>query len=361
LSSRNKRIGRRSTVRGKIVEEARLRLATIVESSDDAIISKNLDAIITSWNAGAQRIFGYSEKDVVGQPITILITPELRAEESSILETLKRGERVDHYETIRVTKAGRRVNVSLCISPIRNASGKVIGYSKIARDITERKLAEQALADMTRKLIEAKEQERARIGRELHDNINQRLAMVGVGLEQLQDNPSEVQRRVQLLRQEMLEISSEVQALSHELHSSKLEYLGGVGGIRSWCKEFSERQRIEIDFRSDVSSALPSEIGLCLFRVLQEALHNAVKYSGVKRIQVQMAERPNEVHLAVIDSGRGFDVELATQGRGLGLMSMQERVKLVNGKFLVESKPMEGTRIQASLPLRELFPRAVGQ
>src|SRR6185312_5461410 len=110
-----------------------------------------------------------------------------------------------------------RVNVSLCISPIRNASGKVIGYSKIARDIAERKLAERALADMTRKLIEAQEQERARIGRELHDNINQRLAMVGVGLEQLQDNPSEVQSRVQLLRQEMLEISSEVQALSHEL------------------------------------------------------------------------------------------------------------------------------------------------
>ena len=110
-----------------------------------------------------------------------------------------------------------------------------------------------------------------------------------------------------------------------------MEYLGVVGGIRSWCKEFAERQNIEIDFKSDVSSTLPPEIGLSLFRVLQEALHNAVKHSGVRRVEVQLRENWGEVHLLITDSGRGFDVEEAMQGTGLGLTSMRERVRLMNG------------------------------
>jgi signal transduction histidine kinase len=139
---------------------------------------------------------------------------------------------------------------------------------------------------MSRKLLESQEQERARIGRELHDNINQKLAMLSLELEQLQENPSEIQPRVKELRRQIAELSSDVQALSHELHSSKLEYLGVVASIRSWCEESGERQKIEVEFRSDVSSTLPFDIGLCLFRVLQEAVHNAIKHSGVKQIEI---------------------------------------------------------------------------
>jgi len=129
----------------KQAEEARLRLAAIVESSDDAIISKDLNGVITSWNAGAQRIFGYTEKEVVGQPITTIIPPELQYEEVNILRQMRAGEHIQHYETIRVTKQGNRVNVSLTISPMRNSEGVVVGASKVARDITERKHAEEAL------------------------------------------------------------------------------------------------------------------------------------------------------------------------------------------------------------------------
>jgi len=132
--------------------EARFRLAAIVESSDDAIISKGLDAVITSWNAAAQRIFGYTEEEAVGQPITILVPPALCDEENKILARLKRGERIEHYETIRVTKTGRKVNVSLTISPMRDATGKIVGYSKIARDITDRKRAELELAETNERL-----------------------------------------------------------------------------------------------------------------------------------------------------------------------------------------------------------------
>jgi PAS domain S-box-containing protein len=131
----------------KLVEESRFRLAAIVESTDDAIISKNLDAVIVSWNAGAQRTFGYTEQEAVGRPIAILIPSELREEENKILERLRAGERIDHFETVRVTKAGNKINVSLSISPIKDSTGRIVGFSKIARDITQRKRTEEALRE----------------------------------------------------------------------------------------------------------------------------------------------------------------------------------------------------------------------
>jgi signal transduction histidine kinase len=229
-------------------------------------------------------------------------------------------------------------------------------------DITDLKRAEDALASMTRKLIESQEQDRARIGRELHDDVNQRLAMLSIELEQLQHDPSELQKRVQELRKQMSEISNDVQALSHDLHSSKLEYLGVAAGMKSWCKEFSERQKLEINFRSDVPSVLPPEVGLSLFRVLQEALNNAIKHSAARRVEVQLREDSGEIHLVISDMGRGFDVEAALQGTGLGLTSMRERVRLVNGTIAIDSKPTGGTTIRVRVPLgsEKLSKRAVG-
>jgi signal transduction histidine kinase len=204
---------------------------------------------------------------------------------------------------------------------------------------------------MTRKLIAAQEQERARIGRELHDDINQRLAMLSVELERLGDTRSEIRCDVQELRRELRQISDDVQAISHDLHSSKLEYLGAVGAMKSWCKEVSERHKIQVQFRSDLSGNLPLDIGLPLFRVLQETVNNAVKHSGEKRIEVQLREDSGEIHLIVRDSGKGFDVETALQGKGLGLTSMRERVRLVNGTIVIESRPAGGTNIHVRVPL----------
>jgi PAS domain S-box-containing protein len=229
------------------------------------------------------------------------------------------------------------------IMPIKDGDGRVVRWFGTNTDITE-------LRDAQRKLIEAQEQERARIGRELHDDITQRLAMLALKLQELQDNPSEFHGRVQELSEETTEISNDVQALSHEMHASKLEYLGVVAGFRSWCEEFGERQKMEIDLRVNVRSPLPLDLGLCLFRVLQEALHNAAKHSGVRRIEVQLREGAGEIYLIVGDSGKGFNVEAAMQDGGLGLTSMQERVRLVNGTISIESKPMAGTTVHVRVP-----------
>ena len=232
------------------------------------------------------------------------------------------------------------------------------GILIFAEDITYRKRAEQALSDMARKLVEAQEQERDRIARELHDDVSQRLAMLAIGIAQLQANPSEVRSRAQELRKQTTEISDDVQALSHELDSSKLDYLGAIRGMRGWCEEFGERQGIQVEFKSPGSKiSLPREIGLCLFRVLQEALHNSAKYSGVKRMEVRVWEDSGEIHLVVSDLGKGFDLETATQGRGLGLTSMQERVRLIKGIIEIQSKPTGGTTIHVRVPLTDLSGR----
>jgi signal transduction histidine kinase len=167
--------------------------------------------------------------------------------------------------------------------------------------------------ERSRSLIEAQEQERARIARELHDDISQRLAMLAIEIAQVQEHaetPSEVRDRVHELSNRTKDISSDVQALSHELHSSKLEYLGIVGGMKSWCSEFGERQGMEIEFKSSgLPNSLPSEISLCLFRALQEALNNAAKHSGVEQVDVQLQQCKTEVWASeVCRSGFGWSV-----------------------------------------------------
>jgi PAS domain S-box-containing protein len=205
----------------KKAEESRFRLAAVVESSDDAIASGTLDGMIVSWNAGAEKIYGYTEAEVLGKPINILVPPELPDEENNFLETLRAGGCIQNFETVRVTKTGQRINVSLTISPIKDSNGRTVGCSGIARDITERKRAEAALANVSRKLIEAQEQERSRIGRELHDDIGQRLALLALQLQLLKEDTlmvPEVRSRMGEFQKQVLEIASDIQSLSHELH-----------------------------------------------------------------------------------------------------------------------------------------------
>ena len=149
-----------------------------------------------------------------------------------------------------------------------------------------------------------------------------------------------------------IEVETIIQSLSHELHSSKLEYLGLVTAVRGFCSEFAELQRIEIVFKShDVPAALPKDASLCLFRVAQEALQNSAKHSEAQQFEVQLWATPDEIHLTASDSGAGFDPAVLRKGRGLGLISMQERLALVKGTFAIDSQAKRGTAIHARVPL----------
>lgn len=465
----------------KQAEEVQRRHDAIVEFSDDAIISEDLDGVIRSWNRGAQRLFGFSKEEAIGKPIGIVIPDELQAEENDILARLTAGQPVEHYETVHITKQKEKIDVSLTVSPICNSAGRVVGASRIARDITERrraedslreseerfrlvanaapvmiwmsgrdklctyfnepwlkftgrsieaelgngwadsvhpddlqacwesyaqafdrqepfnieyrlrrhdgeyrwvfdtgvarfspygsfagyigscidvsdrKLAEEALSSVSRRLIEAHEEERTRIARELHDDINQRIALLAVNLERLkQDLLAGVQTggRIDEVHEQLANLGSDVQSLSHRLHSSKLDNLGLAAAAAGFCREFSDRQKVQIDFHAvDVPKRLPQEISLCLFRVLQEGLQNAVKHSRSRQFQVWLGGASHEISLSVSDSGVGFNPEAAFQGQGIGLTSMKERLKLVGGEFSVDSQLDCGTTIHARVPL----------
>ena len=221
-------------------------------------------------------------------------------------------------------------------------------------DITDRKLAEAALANVNHRIIEAQEQERTRIARELHDDIGQRLALLAINLAELEQNGanlSEIRSRIRELKNHASEIAVDVQTVSHRLHSSKLEFLGLAVAMRSFCNEFGEQQKVEIDFEShDLPDPLAPDISLCLFRVLQEALCNSTKHSGGRHFKVRSWGTPNEVHLTVCDFGSGFDKGAAKAARGLGLISMHERLKILNGTLSIESQLKRGTTIHASVP-----------
>ena len=239
--------------------------------------------------------------------------------------------------------------------PVRDKSGQIIGLRGTVQDITERKLADAALANVSRNLIEAQEQERSRIGRELHDDIGQRLALLALQSQQLQEDTvilPTVRSRLGEFQKQISEICTDIQSLSHELHSATLQYLGIAVAMRGFCQEFAQQQKLEIDFKAhDLPSPLSPDISLCLFRVVQEALHNSAKHSGVRYSEVRLWGTSGEIHLTVKDSGAGFNREAAKESHGLGLISMEERLRLVNGTLSINSQPNCGTTIHARAPL----------
>jgi PAS domain S-box-containing protein len=239
--------------------------------------------------------------------------------------------------------------------PRFNKECSFVGYIGSCVDITDRKLAETALANVNHRMIEAQEQERKRIARELHDDIGQRLALLAINLSELHRNAAnlhEIRSRVEELKNQASEIAADIQTISHRLHSSKLETLGLAAAMRGFCNEFGEQQKVDIDFGThDLPKPLSPDISLCLFRVLQEALYNSAKHSGVRHFEVRSWGTPNEVHLKVSDFGSGFNKGAAGAGRGLGLISMHERLKILNGTLSIDSQPKRGTTIHAFVPI----------
>ena len=297
---------------------------------------------------------GWSHTEVVGRTpfeIGLWIDPDHR---TAFMKQLLTKGNVKDLE-VQLRRKDGQIRTSLGSAELIEVNGESCVISVFA-DITERKQAEEAISGFSRRLIEAQEAERTRIARELHDDINQRLAMVAVTLktakQDLQNSETKTSSRLGEACARISDLENDIQALSHRLHSSKLEYLGLESAASSFCKELSERQNVKIDFQCDgLPEDLSSEVSLCLFRVLQEALHNAVKYSGVNEFDVAVHGTAHEIHLRVHDSGAGFDARRASNGQGLGLTSMKERLKLVSGELSIDSEPGHGTTVLAQVPL----------
>jgi PAS domain S-box-containing protein len=299
---------------------------------------------LTGWRR--DEVAGRSQSD-----IKLWVDPDHR---SAFLKQLQAQGNVRDLE-VKIRRRDGQIRTTLGSAELIEVEGESCCLSVFA-DITERKQAEEALASVSHKLIEAQEKERTRIARELHDDINQRIALLAVELDQLQQsNPilnGEARSRMLALVRRVTEIGMEIQAISHRLHSSKLEILGVVSACRSFCREIGERHKVAVDFATDgVPRAVPEDVSLCLFRILQESLNNAIKHSGAEHFEVHLLAIPGEIQLAVRDHGSGFDAEAAMSSQGLGLISMRERASLVGGTMLISSMPTRGTEVSVRIPL----------
>jgi PAS domain S-box-containing protein len=228
------------------------------------------------------------------------------------------------------------------------------GYIGSCIDVTDRKVAVETLADLERRLLNAQEQERSRIARELHDDINQRLAIMGWELQSWDRSVEEPETGsfIASVIERLAKIGTDIQAISRRLHSSHLEYLGLATAAEVLCKDLRKQQQVEIDFNcGGVPRDLPKDISLCLFRVLQEALQNAIKHSGAQRFTVELTGDSSGIRLTVSDDGVGFDQRSIDKRHGLGLISMRERMRMVHGEFGVRSAPGHGATVTCRVPL----------
>ena len=238
-------------------------------------------------------------------------------------------------------------------TPMKDRSvGVIISHE----DITVRKRHEQAIQELSGRLINVQEQERSRIARELHDDINQQVAMLAIELQQLRaffpkESP-ETDEKVNSLWKKTHALSTDIQQLSHRLHSTKLEHLGIVAALRGLCNEVSAQGKIEIEFQfQQVPAEIGSGVSLSIFRVAQESLHNVAKHSHAEKVRMELFGTGGSVVLRVSDDGVGFDPEAPENTTGLGMVSMGERIRLEGGTFSVTSKPSLGTQIEARIPL----------
>ena len=231
--------------------------------------------------------------------------------------------------------------------PRSDVDGSFAGYIGTAADIEDRKVAEEALSTVSQRLIEAHEEERTRIARELHDDINQRLALVCVRLAS-----TDINRQIPDLKTDIVDLMTDIQSLSYGLHPARLEILGLEKAAGRFCEELSNRHGVAIEVEvQNIPTTLPREVALCLYRVLQEALQNVVKHGAAPSAHVSLTGQIDSVTMTIHDAGAGFDPQEAMRGRGLGLTSMRERLKVIGGQLAIQSQRGRGTLIHAVAPL----------
>jgi PAS domain S-box-containing protein len=376
-------------------------LAAIVDSSDDAIISKTLQGVITSWNGAAERLFGYTANEAVGQHISLIIPLDRRHEETTILARLSQGERIDHFDTVRVRKDGTKLEISLTISPVRDAAGKIIGASKIARDISARKRAERELhdseqrfrtladaldtqvqfrtqelrrrnaeilqqsdqlRDLSGRLMATQDEERRRIARDLHDSAGQNLAALAMTVARIEEeakrDPAQLSQTVKEVRDFIEGLSQEIRTTSYLLHPPMLDEFGLKSALGCYLEGLEQRSglSIELNIPPDLGRLSP-DVELAIFRLVQECLTNIHRHSGSKTAVIRITREPDKIHAEVQDHGKGMsperfaEVQSHSARAGVGIRGMRERVRQAHGELTVDSNAL-GTTITAIFPAK---------
>jgi PAS domain S-box-containing protein len=351
---------------------AERRLRQMLEGAPNGMLMVGRDGAIVLANAQLEKLFGYRKAELLGQPVDMLVPERFRGRHAAHRLRFFASPEVRTMSADRDLsgrrKDGTEFPVEIGLSPVQTEAGLFVLASII--DITERRRAEEALKKsqrdlrlLTGRLLRAQEMERRRIARELHDDLSQNLALLSVEMELLgRQSPALANGlggRMQELLGRVKQLASSVHDLSHQLHPSKLEQLGLVAAIGSLCKELSSGHGLPIEFSpGQPLGAIPEDAGLCLYRIVQEALRNIIKHSGARRAVVELDGGADAVDLRIVDDGAGFDPRLVDGKGGLGLVSMRERLRLVGGAIAIDSRPGAGTRIDVRVPLSRAGPAA---
>lgn len=356
--------------------------------------AKNLRFV--HFNKAGEELLGYSRYELLGKnDYDFFPKEEADFFTSKDREVLTNGRLLDiPEEPIQTRHKGVRILHTRKI-PICGASGRPQYLLGISEDITERKMVEQelkqakedlerrvdartselaaanaalqkeivehetlvvSLQDMSTRLIHAQEEERSRIARDLHDDFSQQLALIGIELEELGQQLPRTEEHLNALCDDLWgkvrQLSNDLHGMSHELHPSKLDHLGLPAALRSLCREISRLHGVTVQcVEKDVPASLPRPVGLCFYRIAQEALRNVVKHSHAQDALVEIIGSPGRISMCVRDSGAGFDPELAAVKMGVGLISMRERVRGIGGHLAIRSQPLHGTSIEVQAPL----------
>ena len=340
------------------------RFRQVVEAAPTGMLMVGRDGTIVLANAQVEILFGYTRDDLIGRSVEMVLPDRVGNQQPTDCGAFFTAREV-RPQGLGLFLKGRREDgsefpVEMKLSPMRAPEGHFFLASIV--DLTERRRAEDGLRAsqrelqlLTGRLLEAQESERRRIARELHDDLNQALALVSMDLDLLSQRPpdsaSQTAEWARELSERVKELSTTVHDLSHQLHPSKLEQLGLVAAIRGLCKELAQHHGLNVKFtHDDVPEVVPDATALCLYRIVQEALRNVVKHGGTDFAAVELYGASNEIQLRVSDDGTGFDLASASGNGGLGIVSMRERLHLVGGEITIDSRPFGGTRIDIRIP-----------
>ncbi|GEM_PF-946959 len=337
-------------------------LKALIQASPVAINILDLDTKVKMWNPAAEKMFGWSEKEVLEQPLPT-VPVNKQDEFRDLYKSVLQGNSLSGMEIRRQKRDGSLIDVSISTAPIRDADGNIIGSMGILTDITVRKQtgvklknSHDQLRALAAHLQTVREEERKKIARELHDESSQLLASVHIGLSEMErELPSASQKKLAEVKDLLTQIEEHLRNLSHELYPSILDDLGLLPALQSLADKVSARTGIRINLEGSPNGRLRSSIETTLYRTVQEALNNVVRHANATTVNVRLLEADGLVHCSIQDNGVGFDVLTVlghTARESLGLVAIRERVGTLGGRMKINSAPNQGTELCVEIPLK---------